>query len=67
MGGSLAGDRFQPSLSSTLSIARYFRELLRFRDADGIASVLAGGIRGEKVTEGGCLRDVVALTHVSRS
>ncbi len=40
---SLVADRFQLSLSSMLSIARSFREPLHFREADGIASILADG------------------------
>ncbi len=64
MDASLAAGRFQLSLSSTLFIARYSRELLRFRDADGIASMLADGTLVEGIVEGRCLRDMVALTHV---
>ena len=62
MDASSVADRFQLSLLSTLSIARCFRELLRFRDADGIASALADGHLVEGVVEGGCLKNVVALT-----
>ena len=46
MDASSAVDRSQPSLLSTLSIARCSPELLRFRDADGIASIFAGDIYG---------------------
>lgn len=62
MDASSVADRFRLSLLSTLSIARCFRELLRFKDADGIASTLAGGHLVEEVVAGGSLRDVVALT-----
>lgn len=66
MDASSAADRFQLSLSSTLFIARCSLELLRFRDADGIASMLAGGTSVEGSVEGGGLGDMVALTHASR-
>lgn len=41
MGVSSVADKSQLSLLSTLSIARYSQEPLRFRDADVIASMLA--------------------------
>ena len=66
MDASSAADRFQLSLSSTLFIARCSLELLRFRDADGIASMLAGGTLVEALIEGGSSRDMVALIHASR-
>lgn len=65
MDASSAADRSQLSLLSTLSIARCFPEPPHFRIADGIASVPAGGIVAEKVVEGQCSRDAVALTHVA--
>ena len=65
MDASSAADRSQLSLLSTLSIARCSPEPPHFRIADGIASVPAGGIVVEKVVEGQCSRDAVALTHVA--
>lgn len=64
MDASSVADRYQLSPLSTLSIARYSQGPLRFRDANGIASMLAGGIWVEGVSEGGFLRDVAALTHL---
>lgn len=46
MDASSAGDKSQLSLLSTLSIARCSPELLRFRDADAIASILADDVCG---------------------
>lgn len=53
MDASSAVDRSPLSLLSTLFIARYSRELPRFRVADGIVSMLVGGISMEGVVEGG--------------
>ena len=65
MDASSAADRSQLSLLSTPSIARCSPEHPHFRIADGIASVLAGGIFVEDVVEGQRSRDAVALTHVA--
>ena len=65
MDASSAAGRSQLSLLSTLFTARCSPELPRFRNADGIASVLPGGIVVEEVVEGQCSRNAVALTHVA--
>ena len=49
-----------------LFTARCFREHLRFRDADGIASTLAGGDFVAELVGCGCLRGVVALTYSAK-
>lgn len=59
-----AAGRSQLNLLLTQFTARCSRELLHSRDADGIASTLAGGTLVEEVVEGGCLGNMVALTHV---